>query len=95
MKNSFIFYESFLTAIEYMPTTLQLEAYKTLAYYALKDEMPNATTDPIIKMFFAQAQPQIDANAKRAKEGTKGGRPLKKSPLNEMLATTQPNHNYY
>ena len=38
MSNSFVFYESFLDAIELLPANEQAEAYRAIALYALKGE---------------------------------------------------------
>lgn len=76
MKDSFIFYRSFSEAFKNLPP----EQFKTivlaLAEYALDDCEP-VFDDPILTMMFTLIKPQIDANAQRRTNGSKGGRPHK------------------
>lgn len=75
--DSFVFYASFLEAIELMPAEEQLEAYKAITYYGINGEDIKLSS-LAAKMVFTMAKPQIDANKKRRKDGNKGGRPSSK-----------------
>lgn len=76
MKDSFIFYKSFLEAIEELDDKKQLKLYKSIANFALKNEEPT-NLQGIEKAIFALIKPQISANNKRYEDGKKGGRPKK------------------
>ena len=78
MSNSFVFYESFLDAIELLPANEQAEAYRAIALYALKGEEAEITSSGA-KMVFIMAKPQLDANSQRRTNGKSGGRPKKES----------------
>ena len=74
-RDSFVFYKSFLDAIELLPNEEQLEAYRAICRYGIRSEEPN-TDSLYTKLTFTQAKPQIDANIKKRQEGKKGGAPL-------------------
>ena len=76
MKESFVFYASFLEAIEQLDDKNQLKIYKSITNFALKNEEPEKLTG-ICKAIFALIKPQILANNKRYEDGKKGGRPPK------------------
>lgn len=76
MKDSFIFYASFLEAIEELDDKKQLKLYKAITNFALKNSEP-ANLQGIEKAIFALIKPQITANNKRYEDGKKGGRPRK------------------
>ena len=78
MNESFIFYRSFADAVKRVPKGQREELYEAIIDYALNNE--EYTGDNFIaKMVFDLVKPQIDANAKRREDGSKGGRP-KKNP---------------
>lgn len=74
MRDSCIFYRSFLEAIELLPKKYQLQFYEALFNYALNDEPPDKLTGGAAALFKA-LQPQIDANNRKYENGKKGGRP--------------------
>ena len=92
MRDSFIFYGSFVEALDELPDDIQLQVYRALSHYAIYGEEPNL--DGIAKAIFALIKPQIDANNKRyddyqrdfengkkgAEYGKLGGRPKKENP---------------
>lgn len=75
MKESFIFYDSFLNAIDELDKEIQLEVYQAITHYALRGEEPSL--NGVAKAIFHLIKPQIDANNKRYEDGCKGGRPKK------------------
>lgn len=79
--DSFVFYESFQKGIDMLPEEEQLKAYKMLVAYALRGEEP--TEQSLANIVLEMAKPNIDANAKRRKDGSKGGRPSKTDGLEE------------
>ena len=72
MNESFVFYRSFIDAMDDLPP----EQYKTLmqavSRYALDGIVPDEM-DPMLKGYFLLMKPQIDANEKRRESGRKGG----------------------
>ena len=75
MRESFIFYSSFVEAIDELPEDIQLKVYQAISHYAIYGEECNLSG--IAKAVFALIKPQIDANNKRYIDGCKGGRPKK------------------
>lgn len=74
MRDSCIFYRSFLEAIELLPKKYQLSFFLALFNYALNDEPPKNLAGSAAALFKA-LQPQIDANTRKYIAGCKGGRP--------------------
>ena len=72
MADGFVFYASFLEALEDIPGDIFKECITVLSNYALKGEEPGEM-NPYTKMFFCMAKPQIDANSKRREAGRRGG----------------------
>lgn len=91
MRDSCIFYRSFLDAIELLPKKYQLGFYKALFNYALNDEPPKNLAGSAAALFKA-LQPQIDANNRKFENGKKGGRP-KKPNDNQTITKPKPNDN--
>lgn len=99
--DSFIFYRSFLDAIEESDEESQLQLYRAIAFYALNREEPQLKG--MVKAVWMAIKPQIDANFKRyingykgASHGKKGGAPkgntnARKQPQNNPKTT--PNYN--
>ncbi len=81
-KDSFIFYRSFLDAIDCMTADVQAEIYPAIVKYALDGEEPQGLSDTARGMFIL-IKPNIDASVARRengrKYGKKGGRPAKKT----------------
>ncbi len=77
MREGFIFYESFRSAMKGLPAETQLRLYHALADYALYDIEPDFSDDGIALGFFTLMRPQIDANNRRRDAGLRGGRPAK------------------
>ena len=77
MRDGFIFYESFRSAMKELPAATQVLLYNALADYALYDIVPEFGDDGIARGFFALMRPQIDANNRRRDAGMRGGRPSK------------------
>ena len=70
-NNSFVFYQSFLDAVECLNDENQLHAYQYITKYALYWVNPPSNEDPIAYAIFLMARPQIDANSDRRKNGCK------------------------
>lgn len=70
-RTSFVFYESFFTAIDKMELPEQLPIYKAIAEYALYRKDPDFTG--IGEVVWSLIKPQLDANWKRYENGVKGG----------------------
>ena len=72
MKDSFVFYRSFLRGIEKLTDDEQLKAYRAICKYALLGEVEEL--NGAASIVFEMAKPQIDANNKRYENGKKGGK---------------------
>jgi len=79
VRDGFIFYESFRSAMKGLPAETQLLLYHALADYALYDIEPDFSDDGIALGFFTLMRPQIDANNRRRDAGLRGGRPVRSS----------------
>lgn len=73
MRDSFIFYKSWTDAIEMLPKSQQLEMYKSITNYALKDIEPELSGTT--KLIYELVKPLLDTNNKRHQNGCTGGRP--------------------
>lgn len=74
---SFVFYRSFLDAIEEMTDENKLETLLAICDYALYGVEPHLN-DAMSRAVFTVARPSIDSNKDRRINGKKGGRPPKK-----------------
>ena len=99
MRDSCIFYRSFLEAIELLPKKYQLSFFLALFNYALNDEPPKNLAGSAAALFKA-LQPQIDANTRKYIAGCKGGRPKQnqdetkdKPKHNQAITKPKPNDN--
>lgn len=79
MAESFVFYKSFIDAVEIdgLSETDQLQILKSIIHYALNGEEPDNSTSITTRLAFTLIKPQIDANTVRRENGSKGGRPKK------------------
>lgn len=75
---SFVFYESFLKGIELLPEEEQLKAFKLIAQYGIRGELPEGD-QTLANVVFVMAQPNIDAAKTKRANGAKGGRPTKEN----------------
>ena len=75
MRESFVFYRSFFDNIaKFHSAEAKAEAYEAIAAYGLYGEEPEGLSFEA-DLIFGMAKPQIDANNKRATDGSKGGAP--------------------
>ena len=56
---SFVFYKSFLDAIELLPEEEQLKAFKLIAHYGANGELPEGE-QTLANAIFLMAKPNID-----------------------------------
>lgn len=71
-RDSFVFYRSFLEAIDQADTESQLKLYRAIALYALNGEEPRLVG--LVNAVWLAIKPQLDANYKRFQNGKKGGK---------------------
>lgn len=74
MREGFILYRSFFEALSELSDEQKGKCLSAISEYALYGNEPNLT-DPVVRLFYTMAKPQIDANNKRFENGRKGGRP--------------------
>ena len=86
MDDSFVFYASFMEALELVPDEEYAGCVKCILAYAFEGNDIAATQ--MERIIMALVRPQIDANKKRRKNGEKGkaygslgGRPKKETPM--------------
>lgn len=60
-NESFVFYKSFLDAIELLPEEEQLKAFKLITHYGANGELPKGE-QTLANAIFLMAKPNIDAN---------------------------------
>lgn len=78
MRESFVFYKSFLDATKEMADKDRLETLLAICNYALCDIEPELS-NAMSRAVFTIARPSIDANNIRRANGKKGGRPKKET----------------
>lgn len=93
MRDSVVFYRSFYEAVKELPPEEFKKSVSAIMEYGLNDLEPE--TSGIERTIYLLSKPQIDANNKRYKNGTKGGRPItEQKPNNNQTETKpKPNHN--
>ena len=93
MRDSVIFYRSFYEAVKELPPEEFKKSVSVIMEYGLNDLEPE--TSGIERTIYLLSKPQIDANNKRYKNGTKGGRPIteQKPNHNQTETKAEPNHN--
>ena len=70
MKHGFVFYRSWLEAIEELPDALMFELLKAITYYGLNQEEPAEMTAQA-RSYWKLIKPIIEANNKRYENGKK------------------------
>jgi len=91
-----IFYKSFYDAIKNLPDKERLEVYDAIFLYDFSNKLTELNGIP--SAIFTLIKPQLDANKKRYKSGSKGGRPQnsnssKAIQYNQNITKTEPNDN--
>lgn len=83
MSESFVFYRSFIDAVETtgLSPEDQLQMLKAIIHYALDSKEPDSSCSVTTKLAFTLIKPQIDANSERRINGSKGGRPKKQKTI--------------
>ena len=72
-RNSFVFYDSFYKAMNYLNDKEKIQYIEAICNYSLFDI--TIDMDLKIEAMFALIKPQIDANIRKRENGKKGGRP--------------------
>ena len=72
-RNSFVFYDSFYRAMDYLTEEEKIEYIDAICNYSLYDI--RIEMSPKIEGMFELVKAQIDANIKKREDGKKGGRP--------------------
>lgn len=85
-RDSFIFYRSFMEALEGLSDTQYAKVFRAISKYALDGKELRLTG--VEKVIFQLVKPQLDANKKRYENGCRGGRPIA-----NKITETKPNDN--
>lgn len=88
MRESMVFYKSFLVSIRLLPKKYQLQFYNALFDYSFDGVLPENLPGGAAALFNA-LKPQIDANNRKFENGKKGGRPKR----NQDETKPKPNNN--
>ena len=99
MRESMVFYKSFLVSIRLLPKKYQLQFYNALFDYGFDGTVPDDLPGGAAALFNA-LKPQIDANNRKFENGKKGGRPKgnqkeTKPKPNDNQTITKPKPNEY
>lgn len=99
MRESMVFYKSFLASIRLLPKKYQLQFYNALFDYGFDGVVPENLPGGAAALFNA-LKPQIDANNRKFENGKKGGRPKgnqdkTKPKPNDNQNITKPKPNEY
>ena len=70
-NESFVFYRSFMEALEDLPAEQYKAVMSALLHYGIDGEMPD-DEDPVVQALFKLMKPQVDANVKRRNAGKAG-----------------------
>ena len=99
MRDSMVFYRSFLASVRLLPKKHQLQFYNALFDYGFDGAVPENLPGGAAALFNA-LKPQIDANNRKFENGKKGGRPKQnqtetkpKPNDNQSITKPKPNEN--
>lgn len=87
MRDSFIFYKSYFTAISALPDEQQLQLYRAIAEGALHDV--ENELDGVVGAVYELIKPQIAANKRKRDAGSKGGAPMGNSNAKKQAEKCQ------
>ena len=88
MRDSFIFYRSFLKSIQHLDPVEQLELFQVIVQYGLDQYEPEMSR--YVRAVWESIKPQLDANQRKYENGCKGGKP--KYNQSETKTEPKPNH---
>ena len=88
MRDSFIFYRSFLKSIQHLDPVEQLELFQAIVQYGLDQHEPEMSR--YVRAVWESIKPQLDANQRKYENGCKGGKPK----YNQNETTTEPKANH-
>ena len=97
MRDSIVFYKSFVEALNELPDEDRLRLYDAILNFGIYDKEPELSG--IDAAVFALVRPQIEANNRKYQNGTKGGRPKNQTETkwkpngNQTETKAKPNHN--
>ena len=98
MRDSFIFYRSFLKSIQHLDTSEQLELFLAIVEYGLDQREPEMSR--YVRAVWESIKPQLDANQRKYENGCKGGKPKPNQSVttpepqpNQEVTTPEPPHN--
>lgn len=84
--NSMVFYQSWYDIAKGYGDDFLNRACRELLEYGLFGTVPDNSDDPVMRMFFDMAKPNIDSNIERKMNGKKGGRPPKKTKTSGLTS---------
>ena len=91
--DSMIFYASWYENANEQGEEFRNKMLNQLLRYGLYGEEPDNSNDPVAKMMFKMAKPNIDSNIQKRIDGRKGGRPKKNHTKTTGLSNGNVNDN--
>lgn len=97
MRESIVFYKSFVEALKELPDEDRLRLYDAIFEFGIYGNEPELSG--IDAAVFTLVRPQIEANNRKYENGTRGGRPKNqtitkpKPNNNQSITKPKPNHN--
>ena len=92
MRNSFVFYKSWVDALNTLPEEYQFEGYKAVAYYGVNGRFPRKVS-AVVKSLLVSVSVGMDRSIARynacVENGKKGGRPKKELIINDLNEVNQ------
>ena len=79
MSSHFTFFESYYTSVKDLDSEIKAEFYEVIFEYALYDQEPKESANPVVKALFKMAQPNLDNSKAKRNAGKQGGSKAKQS----------------
>lgn len=73
MTTHFTFFDSYYSSVKDLDNDLKAEFFDVLFQYALYDESPKESINPVVKALFLMAKPNLDASKAKREAGKQGG----------------------
>jgi len=79
MSSHFTFFESYYTAVKDLDSEIKAEFYEVIFEYALYDQEPKESSNPVVKALFKMAKPNLDNSKAKRNAGKQGGSKAKQT----------------
>ena len=93
MSSHFTFFESYYTAVKDLDSEIKAEFYDVIFEYALYDQEPKESSNPVVKALFKMAQPNLDNSKAKRNAGKQGGSKAKQTTSKAKQTTSKAKQN--